>query len=71
MVKDRKKETKKIRETSLIHFKRNNYLLLILGIITIIVGYIVLSSGDITIAPILLVLGYCVLIPLALLLKFK
>ncbi|MEO0096784.1 MAG: hypothetical protein ABIK78_01680 [candidate division WOR-3 bacterium] len=71
MAKERKKEAKKIREIPLTHFKRNNYLLLILGIITIILGYIVLSTGDITIAPILLVLGYCVLIPLALLLKFK
>ncbi|MEO0088669.1 MAG: hypothetical protein ABIK77_05990 [candidate division WOR-3 bacterium] len=71
MAKDKKKEAKKIKESPLIHFKRNNYLLLILGIITIILGYVVLSTGDITIAPILLVLGYCVLIPLALLLKFK
>uniref|UniRef100_A0A7V3ZW60 DUF3098 domain-containing protein n=1 Tax=candidate division WOR-3 bacterium TaxID=2052148 RepID=A0A7V3ZW60_UNCW3 len=71
MKKGIKKEAKKIKETPLIQFKRNNYLLLIAGVGTIILGYIVLSTGDITLAPILLVLGYCVLIPLALLLRFK
>jgi hypothetical protein len=34
-----------------------------LGVITI--GYIVLATNEITIAPLLLVLGYCVLIPLS------
>ncbi len=71
MTKDRKRDTKKISQEPLICFKRNNYLLLISGIVAIILGYIILSTGDITFAPILLVLGYCILIPLALLLKFK
>jgi len=30
------------------------------------VGYLLLAGGDTTIAPILLVLGYCVLFPLGL-----
>ncbi|MDX1440408.1 MAG: hypothetical protein R3284_10955 [Rubricoccaceae bacterium] len=37
------------------------------GMLSITVGYAFLSANDITIAPILLVLGYCVLVPLALL----
>ncbi len=35
------------------------------GMISIIAGYIFLAAADITIAPILLVLGYCILIPLS------
>jgi hypothetical protein len=34
---------------------------------TLLLGYIDLIRGGVTIAPILLVLGYCVLIPLAIL----
>ncbi len=50
-------------------FKRKNYILLGAGLLTIIAGFISLNAGSITLAPILLVAGYCVLIPLALLLK--
>jgi len=35
------------------------------GLAAIVVGYVLLALNDITIAPILLVLGYCVLVPLA------
>ena len=35
------------------------------GMTAIVVGYILLAVNDITLAPILLVLGYCVLVPLA------
>jgi len=45
-------------------FTRQNYLLMGAGLLAIIVGYISLGSGSITLAPILLVLGYCVLFPL-------
>ena len=38
-----------------------------IGLIVIIAGFIALATGDITIAPILLVIGYCVLIPIAIL----
>jgi hypothetical protein len=35
------------------------------GLLAIVAGYILLAINDITIAPVLLVLGYCVLVPLA------
>ncbi|HEX5132503.1 MAG TPA: hypothetical protein VFX92_08450 [Candidatus Krumholzibacteria bacterium] len=35
------------------------------GMAAIVIGYVLLAVNDITIAPILLVLGYCVLVPLA------
>ena len=38
-----------------------------LAILALLLGYLDLVRGGITLAPILLVLGYCVLIPLAIL----
>ena len=51
-----------------IDFGRTNYIILGAGLFLVIVGFIFLGVGDITIAPILLVLGYCVAIPLGILL---
>jgi hypothetical protein len=45
-------------------FTRINYLLMGTALVFIIIGYIALGSGSITLAPILLVLGYCILFPL-------
>ncbi|MFH1755623.1 MAG: hypothetical protein ABIA59_07950 [Candidatus Latescibacterota bacterium] len=39
--------------------------LFIAGLAVVTAGYIVLATNEITIAPLLLVLGYCVLIPLS------
>jgi hypothetical protein len=36
-----------------------------IGVAAIVLGYVLLSVNNITIAPLLLVLGYCVLVPLA------
>jgi len=44
-----------------------NSMLLGLGVATLVAGYIALGRGSITLAPILLVGGYCGLIPAALL----
>jgi hypothetical protein len=46
-----------------------NSLLLGLGVAVLVAGYLALSKGDITLAPILLVSGYCGLIPASLLLR--
>lgn len=35
------------------------------GMVSIIAGYFLLAAADITVSPILLVLGYCILIPLS------
>jgi hypothetical protein len=48
-------------------FTRRNLLLLAAGLVTIATGYGVLSSGSASLAAVLLVLGYVVLLPLALL----
>ncbi|MDH5186097.1 MAG: hypothetical protein OEZ20_03495 [candidate division WOR-3 bacterium] len=59
----------KVKPRPNINLGRNNYIILMVGIIVIIVGFIALARGSITLAPILLVIGYCVLVPLAILLK--
>lgn len=48
-------------------FTRRNLLLLGVAVLTLVAGYAVLVSGSATAAAVLLVLGYCVLFPLALL----
>jgi hypothetical protein len=39
--------------------------LFIAAMVAIVVGYVLLAVNDITVAPLLLVLGYCILVPLA------
>jgi hypothetical protein len=43
------------------------YTWLICGFGSIIAGYAMLSTGDISVAPLLLVFGYCLMIPIFLL----
>jgi hypothetical protein len=50
-------------------FTKKNYILFAVGIFVIVIGYITLGYGSITLAPILLVLGYCVLIPIAIMIN--
>ncbi len=52
-------------------FGRKNWMILGAGLASIIFGFITLASGSITLAPILLVLGYCVLIPVGIMIKDK
>lgn len=48
---------------------RLNSALLGLGVLALALGYVSLSRGSITLAPILLVTGYCAVIPAALLVR--
>lgn len=47
-----------------VRFSLQNWILLLAGLVTIVVGYVLLSGGSTVAAPLLLVLGYVVLIPL-------
>lgn len=51
------------RQGSLVLGQRN-VLLLVAGIVVIVVGYMLLGRGSVTVAPLLLMLGYCVAVPL-------
>jgi hypothetical protein len=46
-----------------------NSILLTLGVAVLVAGYLSLSKGSLTLAPILLVVGYCVMVPAALLVR--
>ena len=50
-------------------FTRTNYILFAVALGVIALGFIFLGSGDIVIAPILLVGGYVVLVPLSILFR--
>lgn len=50
-------------------FSRTNGLWLGIGALVITVGYVLLARGDTTLAPVLLVAGYCVLLPIGLVKK--
>ncbi len=44
-----------------------NWVLLLAGVVAVLFGYVLLNRGSVTAAPVLLVLGYMVLIPAGLL----
>lgn len=51
-----------------LRFTRVNGVLGAAGLAAVVLGYVLLAQGSITAAPLLLVLGYVVLLPLALIL---
>jgi hypothetical protein len=66
----RSRASRKTAETDLgFSWGYGNTLLLGLGVAVLVAGYVALSKGDITLAPVLLVSGYCCLIPASLLLR--
>jgi O-antigen ligase len=46
-------------------FHKKNYIWFGVSLAVIVIGFILLGSGSDTLAPFLLVVGYCVLIPLS------
>ena len=56
-------------------FSRINYLIFLAGIVDILLAYVIMATGEtnsfqaLTLAPIMLVIGYILLIPLAILYK--
>jgi len=51
-----------------LQFSAINGVLGVAGVVTVALGYFLLSQGSISLAPLLLVLGYVVLLPLAIIL---
>lgn len=54
--------------SSSLHFSHVNLGLGVAGLVALVLGYWLLAGGSITLAPLLLVLGYVVLLPLAIIL---
>ena len=59
------------------HLTKYNYMIFGIGLFFIIMGYVLMSLGDTTsflatkLSPIILVIGYCVIIPLSIILDFN
>jgi positive regulator of sigma E activity len=77
-IKETKKVLKKKRVGEIaLPFTRENYLLLLAGVVTIALGYVLMELGgaydslSIVVAPIILVIGYCVIVPFAIFYKKK
>lgn len=73
-----KAQTKKSQpKKSSLPFTRENYIIFFAGLIIILIGYVCMGTGDLngpvslTLSPILLTIGYLVLIPLAILYRKK
>jgi len=69
--KDKRDKQRLFVELQSPRYQLINWLLLFLGVVSIALGFWFLSKGSITLAPILMVLGYCVLIPIGLILKLR
>lgn len=57
--------------------QRINYMILAIGVIVVIIGFFVMAAGDdisplsVTVAPIILFIGFCVIIPVGIIYKPK
>lgn len=61
------KENKKDR----LNLSKGNYIMLVVALVVLTLGYFVMSTNDITISPLLVTLAYVALIPFALLFNFQ
>jgi hypothetical protein len=50
-------------------FGKKNYMWFGIAMVVMIAGYVALGQGSITLAPFLLVVAYCVLVPIAIMVK--
>ena len=51
-----------------VRFSLRNWILLAAGLVAVVLGFVTLSAGSTVAAPLLLMLGYLVLIPLGIIL---
>jgi len=63
--KSAKKYTQEGTPVQVKAFSQKNLLLFLVALVVIILGHVSLGMGSITFAPVCLVLGYCILVPLA------
>ena len=77
MAKIEKAKAKKSKTNDIFPLERENFIILGIGILFIVFGYISLSGNTVegfrqlTLAPILLILGYCVIIPIGIMYRKK
>lgn len=70
--KEKKRKEKPVKKEAIlttVKFSRKNTAFFGIGLVLIVIGFALLAAGDITVAPILLVVGYLVFFPLGILLR--
>ncbi len=73
----RSKMAKKGKQVEVLPLERQNFMILGIGLLVIVIGYILMSGNTVesfrqlTLSPILLVLGYCVIIPFGIMYRKK
>ena len=71
----KKKKNKKVIKKLI--FEKENYLIFLGGVLTIILGYVLMAIGDtysslsLTVAPVILFVGYIVIVPIAIMYRNK
>jgi len=74
-IKEKDKQAKrKIKRIEILPLDPINYKILVCGVVTVVLGYVALGMDPwdgLTVAPILLVLGYCVIIPVGIIYRKK
>ena len=77
MSKAEKKQAKKSKPNTILPLERENFIIMGVGLIVIVLGYLALSENKVegfmplVVAPILLILGYCVIIPVGIMYRKK
>ncbi len=71
------KIAKKQKQDDIFPLEKENFIIMGVGLLTIILGYVALSGNNVegfrqlTLSPILLLLGYCVIIPIGIMYRKK
>jgi len=74
---EKSKTAKKGKVDNIFPLEKPNFIILGIGLLTIVLGYVALSGNTVegfsqlTLAPILLVVGYCVIIPFGIMYRKK
>jgi len=70
-------QKRKLRKEATLPFTKTNYLLMALGVVVVALGFVAMAEGSVegtmplVVAPILLVIGYCIIIPVGILYRRK
>jgi membrane protein YdbS with pleckstrin-like domain len=77
IVQREKADKKKVKRFQTLSLEAINYQIILAGVAVIIAGYVALSAKPwdnpiaLTVAPVLLVLGYCVIVPIGIIYRKK
>ena len=71
------KQVRRTKQDGILPLEKENFVILGIGLLVIVLGYVALSGNSVegfmplTVAPVLLLLGYCVFIPFGIMYRKK